>query len=300
MTFSPNAKETQFTFENDLLSGVLQPTGHRHGIRKLIHKPTGASLVHPDFSMLNLYLLFATGKCIASARTFQRTVTPKSRRIHIFCEPTQQHRINLQLSYQLVSQNAIDLKITARSRDDYPAYEALVANYFDLALKPQFCISDSNFSRSRKNLHWYTPVAQHQHKDNALVFPRDAQAAQLHRDGRWSNVKSIYHWKTHHYYAHPIALQLHPEHNIAVALMTHPETCPSLSWTIGIADIKQGSYGSDHLDDPHKARNPIYTSLFGHHLQAPKEYTARMRLTVIPLDAQMTHLHEAYDTFLSN
>ncbi|MGA1196894.1 MAG: hypothetical protein ACO36I_10390 [Candidatus Latescibacterota bacterium] len=297
--FSPNQKQTQFTFETDLLSGILQPTGHRHGIRQLIHKPTGVSLVHPDFSLLNLYLLFTTGQCIASARTLQRTITTQSNRVHIHCEPTHQHRADLTLTYHLQPPNAIDLTITVRTRDDYVAYEALLANYFDLAFKPQFCVSDSNFSKSRKAIHWYTPIAQHQHKNNALIFPRDAQVAHLHHDGRWSNVKSIYQWKTHHYYAYPIALQVHSEHNIAIALMAQPQTCPSYSWTIGIADINQGSYGSDHLDDPQKARNPIYTSLFGHNLQAPQHYTAHIRLAVMSLDDQMSNLYSEYESFLT-
>ncbi|MFT5368966.1 MAG: hypothetical protein ACI8V2_003940 [Candidatus Latescibacterota bacterium] len=299
MTFSANAKNTLFTFDTGLLSGTLQPIGHRQGIRQLIHKPTGLSLVHPDFSLLNLYLIFATGQCIASARAFKRTITTKSNRVRIHCDPTNQHRANLSLTYHLVSPNVIDLHVAIRTRDDYKAYEALLSNYFDLALKPQFCTSQRDPSQSSKSIHWYTPFAQHQLKNNALVFPRDAQAAQLHHDGRWSNVKSIYQWKTQNYYAHPIALQTHPEHNIAVALMTHPKTCPSFSWTIGIADIHQGSYGSDHLDDPHKARNPIYTSLFGHDLYAPQQYTAHIRLAVIQLDPQMSNLYTAYNTFLS-
>ena len=297
--FTPNTKNTRFTFETDLLSGTLQPTGHHHGIRKLVHKPSGLSFVHPNFSLLNLYLLFTTGKCIASARTFQGTVSYQENAIHIHSEPTQNHHANLTLTYHLVPPNAVDLKITVHTRTHFRAYEALLANYFDLAFKPQFCVSESNFRTPNTGVQWYTPIAQHKHTNNALIFPRDAQSAQLHRDGRWSNVKSIYHWKTQHYYAHPIALQIHPEHNIALALMTRRQTCPSMSWTIGIADIQQSSYGSDHQDDPHKARNPIYTSLFGHDLNAHQHYTTHIRLIILPIDTQMSHVFEAHNTFLS-
>ena len=197
----------------------------------------------------------------------------------------------MSLTYQLVPPNAIDLHIAVRAREDYAAYEALLSNYFDLELKPKFCTSESKYAQSPESIYWHTPFAQHQHKDNALIFPRDAKAAQLHLDGRWSNVKSIYKWKTHSYYAYPIAIQTHPDHKIAVVLMAHVETCPSFSWTIGIADIQQGSYGSDHLDDPHKSRNPIYTSLFGHNLLASKQYTAHLRLAVIDIDSQMADLY---------
>jgi len=93
--FSPNANQTLFHFETDLIKGTLQPAGHRHGIRKLIHKPTGISIVHPEFSLLNVYLLFATGQCMASARSFRRTVSVEPNAIHVHCEPTHAHRADL-------------------------------------------------------------------------------------------------------------------------------------------------------------------------------------------------------------
>jgi hypothetical protein len=294
--FYPNARQSLFTFESDVFRGSLQPSGHRQGIRSLIHKPTGLSLVHPDFSLLNLYLIFATGQCIASARAFKRSVSTDGATVCVHCDPTHQHRAELNLTYRIAHPNAIDLVVDVCTRDTYRGYEALVSNYFDLAFKPQFCVSESTLSKASQTAHWYTPVAQHQHRDNALIFARDPLASQLHRDGRWSN----YQWKTHGYYAYPIALQVHPEHRIALALMTRAEMCPSFSWTIGIADIQQGSYGSDHLDDPHKARNPIYASLFGGDFFAPQHYSTRIRLAVIPLDSEMSALFEAYDAFLSD
>ena len=48
-----------------------------------------------------------------------------------------------------------------------------------------------------------------------------------------------------------------------------------------------------------KARNPINTSLFGHDLHTSKQYTAHIRLAVIPTDPQMSNIQTAYDTFLS-
>ena len=258
--FTPNANQNLFHFETDLLKGTLQPPGHRHGIRKLIHKPTGHSIVHPDFPLLNVYLLFTTGQCIASARSFHRTVSVKTNTIRVHYEPTRAHRADLTLTYRLTRPDAIDLTISIRSRDHYPAYEALIANYFDLALQPYICAADSY-----RNLHWFTPIVRELYRDNALIFPRDAESARLHLDGRWSNVRSIYKWKSQYYYAYPIALQVHPDHNIATLLMTRSESCPSLSWTVGFADAKISSHRSDHLDDPLKARNPLYLSLFGQH-----------------------------------
>lgn len=297
--FSPNAQNTHISFETDLLSGTLQPAGHHHGIRQLTHKPSGLPLVHPNFSLLNLYLLFTTGKCIASARTFQGNISAQKDHVHIYTDPTQNHPANLTLSYHLIPPNVIDLKITVHPQAPLRAYEALVAHYFDLAFKPQFCVSESNFRHTRTNMHWHTPIAQNQYTNNARIFPRDAHSAQMHRDGRWSNVKSIYQWKTQQYYALPIAIQVHAEHNIAIALMAHRETCPSFAWTIGMANIQQGSYGSDHLDDPYKARNPIYTSLFGQDLNPHHSHIAHMRLAVLPFDPHLSSVLTAYEDFLS-
>lgn len=292
--FTPNTNHTLFHFETDLLQGTLQPAGHRHGIRKLIHKPTGLSLVHPDFSLLNVYLLFTTGQCLASARSFRRTVSVKHNAIQVHCEPTHLHRADLTLTYRLAPPDAVDLTISVRARDHYPAYEVLLASYFDLALQPQICATNTY-----RDLHWFTPVVHNLYKNNALIFPRDVETARHHLDGRWSNVRSIYLWKSQHYYAYPLALQGHSEHNIAALLMTHPQTCPSISWTVGLADTKISSYRSDHLDDPLKARNPLYLSLFGHHLYPTIRYTARVRLAVTDLDPAMAMPIKTYKTFMA-
>jgi hypothetical protein len=201
----------------------------------------------------------------------------KRNSIQVHCEPTRLHRADL--TYRLAPPNAIDLTISVRARDHYPAYEALLASYFDLALQPQICSTNTY-----RDLHWFTPVLRDLYKNNDLIFPRDAETARHHLGGRWSNVRSIYQWKSQHYYAYPLALQSHPEHNIATLLMTHPKSCPSISWTVGLADAKTSSYRSDHLDDPLKARNPLYLSLFGHHLNPTVRYTAHVRLAVTDLD----------------
>ena len=294
--FFPNEKQTLFHFETDLLRGVIHPRGHRHGIRKLIHKPTGLSLVHPDFPLLNLYLLFAAGRCLATARSTQRTVAADPTAVRINWYPTRAHRATLQVSYHLSAPNAIDLVIAAHAHDDYPAYEAMVANYFDLAFKPSIYVSGGQYQRAP---HWFSPVLHHLYRDNALVFPRNAKTAQFHRDGRWANVRSIYRWKTQHYYALPIAMQIHPEQHIAVALMAHPETCASLSWTVGLADAKISSFGSDHFDNPRNARNPLYISLFGHDLEATGCHIARMRLSVIELDTNQMAPLDCYRAFIA-
>ena len=82
-------------------------------------------------------------------------------------------------------------------------------------------------------------------------------------------------------------------------LMTHPETCSSVSWTVGLADAKTSSYRSDHLDDPFKARNPLYLSLFGNHLHPTVRYTAHIRLAVTDLDPKMEAPIKSYKTFIA-
>ncbi|MCZ6635389.1 MAG: hypothetical protein O7G87_18470 [bacterium] len=294
--FHSNTNGTLYNFETDLLQGTIQPGGHRHGIRKLIHKPSGLQLVHPDFALLNLYLLLAQGQCLASARSIYRTVTLQNNTIRIHWEPTPLHRAGLDLTYQWVNASTLDLTITVSAHENYPAYEAFLASYFDLALRPYICTDGGSYS---KEPHWHTPVLQQLHRNNALVFPRDAEAGRLHLDGRWRNVRSIYLWKSEQYYAYPLAIQAHPDQQIAVVLMAHPETCPAVCWTVGLADVNISSYQSDHLDDPYKARNPLYLSLFGQDLQPRDKRTARVRLAVIELDKAMEHPIEVYKAFIN-
>ena len=286
-------------FETEELKGILQPWGHHHGIRHLIHKPTNTEVTHPDFTLLNLYFLFATGTCLASGRSVPKTVSGDEHAVRIRWEPTHLHKAELTACYQVKEPNLIDLTLTVRAREVYPAYEALLSSYFDLSFRPYIYVSGSTYADPPDEPHWYTPMLHHLYKDNALVFPRDPQMARLHLDGRWGNVQSIYRWKSHQYYALPLAIQANQDQKIATVLMSRPEDCAAVCWTVGIADIKVSSYQSDHMDDPFNARNPLYMSLFGTDFQPGNRRTVRTRLAVTPLDEQMTTPLAAYKSFIS-
>ncbi|MDW8368430.1 MAG: hypothetical protein RMK49_21505, partial [Abditibacteriales bacterium] len=71
--FTPN-ETGGYNFETAEMKGWLLPEGQRHGVKTLVHKPTGIDVVHPQYDVLNLFLLFSTNHCMGTAREKERTV----------------------------------------------------------------------------------------------------------------------------------------------------------------------------------------------------------------------------------
>ena len=278
------AVDTQdlWEFETEVLAGTIRPWGHHHGVNHLIHKPTGVRLVHPDYTLFNLYFIFCEGACLASARSAQKTVRVHEDCVSIHWKAAELHRAELTACYRVLEPNIIEFSVTVNAMENYTAYEAFLSSYFDLSLRPYVYVSGGSFVGSRP--HWYTPVVESLYRDNAIVFPRDARCARMHLDGRWGNVKTLYQWKSQQYYGLPLAVQADRERGVGAVLMSQRQDCPSINWTVGISDPRQSSYRSDHLDDPMNARNPLYFSLFGEDVEAGVERTARVRLVVVGLD----------------
>ena len=74
-------KNSVYDFETSELKGSLRAQSPdpqvdiRHGISQLVHKPSGVSIIHPKYSALNLFRLFATHTGLGEPRLFERTVS---------------------------------------------------------------------------------------------------------------------------------------------------------------------------------------------------------------------------------
>ncbi|MCS7187424.1 MAG: hypothetical protein RMK89_10795 [Armatimonadota bacterium] len=276
-------------FETEELKGFLLPEGQRHGVKTLVHKPTGVDFVHSQYDVLNLFLLFSTNHCMGTAREKGRTVRQiANNAIEVHWAPTNEHKAELTAIYQIKEPNIVDLTITVKAHWIYPAYELFLSNYFDPSMRPHVYVQGSPYPDLPNQPQWIAPLVNDVFLETGLVFPRDQHAARLSVDGRWDRIWALYQWNPQHYYAKPIALQTDTEKRIAAVLMSRPKDCFAVV----------SGYHSDNLNDPFKGQNPLYLSLFGDDLVIGSERTAYVRLQVTALDEDMQKPLELYDNFM--
>ncbi|MBI2950544.1 hypothetical protein HYY27_00545 [bacterium] len=289
MTLTHDPDKNGWHFETGELKGFLLPEGQRHGVKTLVHKPTGIDVAHPKYDLLNLFLLFSTNHCMGTAREKERAVRAEGDAVEVTWKPTDNHRAELIARYQPREPNIVDLSVTVRSQWPYPAYEVFLSNYFDPAFQPYVYVQGSPFAIPPNQPQWIAPAVNDVYVGTGLVFPRDQHAARRSVDGRWERIWALYQWNPQRYYERPVMFQTDPQRRVAAALMSRPQDCFAVI----------SGYNSDNMKDPFKDQNPLYLSLFGDDLTAGFERTARVRLQVTELDAGMKGPLELYDRFIS-
>ncbi len=276
-------------FETQELKGFLLPEGQRHGIKSLLHKPTGIDVVHPKYDVLNFFLLFSTNHCMGTDREKERTVQATEDGIVIHWAPTEDHKAELIALYQFKEPKIVDLTVAVRSQWVYPAYEVFLSNYFDPSMQPYVYVQGSPYADPPNQPQWIAPSVNDVFVGTGLVFPRDQHAARLSVDGRWERIWALYQWNPQRYYAKPVMFQTDPQRRIAAVLMSRPEDCFAVV----------SGYNSPNENDPFKGQNPLYLSLFGNDLVIGSERTAKVRLQVTELDEVMKRPLKLYEAFLS-
>jgi hypothetical protein len=289
MPLTYDSQREGWVFETEQLSGFLLPYGERHGIKTLVHKPTGLDVVHPKYDVLNLFLLFSTNLCMGQARQLERSVVQEGDSLVVSFAPSPEHKAELIARYTLVEPNAIDLTVTVRSQWVYPAYELFLSNYFPSAFRPHVYVKGSPYSAGGGADEWIAPQVNEVFVGTGLVFPRDQHAAVRPVDGRWNRLWALYQWNPQRYYAAPVLYQRAPGGEVAAVLMSRPQDCFAVVT----------GYDSPNLADPFKDQNPLYLSLFGQDLVIGSEMTAAARLVVGPVDKEGKQALAWYEEFMA-
>lgn len=276
MKLTHDSEKNIWLFETEELSGFIQPEGARHGVKQLLHKPTGIQVVHPKYDVLNLFLLFSMNLCMGSAREKARTVQAAGDAIEVRWPPTDDHRVELVAQYRVQEPNAIDLTITLRPQWPYRAYELFLSNYFDPSMRPHVYVQGSAYADPPNQPQWIAPAVNEVYLGTGLVFPRDLKA------------KVLYQWNPQRFYEKPVVFQADPERRVAAVLMSRPEDCFAVVT----------GYHSQNPNDPFAAQNPMYLSLFGEDVLPGQEHTVRARLAVTKPDGDLSRPLALYDAFV--
>ncbi|MBI2299038.1 MAG: hypothetical protein HYU66_08870 [Armatimonadetes bacterium] len=271
-------------FETDELRGFLLPTGQRHGVKTLVHKPTGLEVVHPSYDVLNMFLLFSTNLCMGQARTLERTSEREGNSVMVRFRPSAEFRAELTARYTFVEPNAIDLTIHLKSDWVYPAFELFLSNYYPPGWQPHAYVQGCEYSPHGGADEWIAPVANDVFLGTGLVFPRDQHVSPRSVDGRWNRIWALYQWNPQRYYARPLVSQTDPDRRVQALLMARPDDC--------FATVT--GYSSTNMDDPFVSQNPLYLCLFGVDLLPGTERTVTARLAVVAGDEDWLRVYDGF------
>jgi len=285
---TPNADG--YAFETEAMVGRIAPQGAYHGIWQLRDKVSGRELIHPKYSALNLFRLFAVHQGMGQPRLMERSVSCDGSAVTIHWAATEAHLGELEAKYTIAGPAAIDLEVTARVRGSYAGYEIFLSSYFDPAFRPFVYLKSSRNRKSAVDQERVCPMVNDVFRGTVLVFARDAHMARRCIDGRWDRSE----WGAPtvqmcpvRYYSVPVAYLEDAEHARAVVLMSSPEDCASISTR----------YHADNEADRMTPYSAFDFSLFGRDVAPEQEIRVRVRMALVSLvDAEDAPL-QAYEAF---
>jgi len=290
ITLTHNPSAGTYDFETDEVSGSIQPQGAYHGVTRLTDRRTGRQVIHPKYSALNLFRLFAVHQGMGQPRLTPRRTEVHPAAVEIHWPATEAHQGELTARYEVVEPNAVDLTVRLRCAGTYAGYELFVSNYFDPALVPHVYLKPNRFSRSTGEADRVAPMVNDVFRGTVLVFPRDAHAARRCVDGRWDRSEwgdpTVQMCPVRHH-AYPAAFVADPEGRLGAALMSRPGDCTAISTRYHAADEADRMVAYSAFD----------FSLFGGDLTPGDERTVRVRLALTPLDGGMTQPLAMYRKF---
>ena len=286
----PDRTTGAFAFDTDVMAGRIEPAGAYHGVGSLIDKRTGRQLIHPDYSALNLFRLFAQHQAMGQPRFMERSTSAVAGGVEIRWPPTAEHQVELVARYTVPAADAIDLRVTVRSEGTYAGYELFPAQLLRpgaaSARLPQGQPLRRTGGRPRPGgAHGERRLSRH----GAGVRPRSARGPALRgrtlepqRGGR-PTVQMC----PVRYYAHCLAFLTDPGERLAAALMARPRDCYAISTR----------YFAENQADRMAPYSAFDLSLFGSDLVPGDEVTVGVRLALLPIDGDLSRPLGYYRAF---
>jgi len=175
-------------------------------------------------------------------------------RVQVRWQADADHPFDLTAVYGWSGADTLDVVTTVTPQRDLPGFEQYLASYHQ-----GFATS---FVYAREGAE-AALVEARQSDGEWQIFPRDDQAVQLIRDGRWQRQPHPVEWTVRAPLAAPLGVRRDPATGLAVLVMAPPEDCFAVSTPYG--------------EEGHRS---IYLSLFGRDLAAGQAATVRSRLVV--------------------
>lgn len=206
----------EFTFNTGVLRGVLRAGGVSKGLSDVVHIPTGQRL-DSSMGLLSHYRVFTLGKRYGGGAWDWpgEAALEADGSVVTRWAATAERPFALTAQYRWISAEAVEVTTTVTASQPLKKFESFLASYFTPSFTNSLVCTGGNemfTSACREAGDWQ-------------AFPRDAAAAAVIRDGRWTLEPHPVDWKILPVFQDPIALRGAPGLGLTVALMADPREC---------------------------------------------------------------------------
>lgn len=266
LAFKP-AGQGLYEFNTGPLQGGLKLDGKYQGLYPLIDSATGAELVHPP-GVFSLYRVFSGKERFGNAArdwpTQPRLLSDGA--VEVRWPSAEDHPLEIVAVYRWVTPEALDLELSVTPQRHMPEFELFLSSYFGKGFRAAVYLAPESEPNCPPR---FVPIDKPADSRSAYVmFPRDPQAVEWIRDGRWQVGANPVDWDVCGRFAAPLAFRRDTALGLTCAMMSRPEDCFAVASPWNPATPTAGGYRS------------LYLSLFGNDVKAGETARARCRLVI--------------------
>jgi hypothetical protein len=246
-----------FRFDTGALRGTLRLDGRAIGLRPVVEGGSGQQ-VAGVFGLLSPYRLLASGARFGTAAWDWPSVgrSLPDGGVEVSWTADEQHPLDMTATYRLAAASVLDFQTTVRPRRELRQFELFLASYFEGFPSCSACIRSATGGEPRL-------LEASRAAGPWQMFPRDAGAVQLIRDGRWKCPPNPVDWTIMPELAFPLAVRREAGSGLAAVLMAPAGDAFAVSMPYG--------------EEGHRS---LYLSLFGRDLSPGRTASARARLVI--------------------
>ena len=266
LVFRP-AEQGYYEFDTGVLNGKLKLDGRRQGLYPLVDAATGTELIRPP-GIFSFYRVFTTNNRFGNAARDWPTVSRvlPDGAVEVRWPPAERHPLEITAIYRWKAADTLDLEITVKPQRDMPRFELFMSSYFVKTFRASVFMKPDDNAEGRPR---FVPADRKPHsKGGYVMFPRDEEAVQMIRDGRWTIPPSPVDWAVERWLATPMAIRRDEAAGLTALMMCPPDDCFAVSSPWNPASPEAGGYRS------------LYLSLFGRDLEAGQTARVRCRLVI--------------------
>ncbi len=264
------------SFDTGILRGKLRADGKSLGLSSVVHIPSGAAL-SGAYGIFGHYRVFVTNKRFGTAASDWPSTARllEDGAVEVSWPAAKDRPFELRAIYRWHDPSTLDLETVVKAQEELPHFESFLASYFNEAFMNSIVFVRENPETPGKPGF----LAAKKSFGDWLMFPRDAGAVKLIKDGRWTIDPHPVDWAIMPEFSKPLGIRRDPKTGITAVLMAPRDDCFALS-------------------TPHQAEGhySLYMSLFGGTIRSGEVARARARLWIAqnPSDQDILDAYRAY------
>ena len=252
-----------FDFDTGRYQGQLKLDGKYQGLHPMTDAATKTEWAHPPGIFSFYRVLTTNGRYGNAARDWPtQSKVAENGAVDVHWPAAEEHPLEITGVYRWTRADTLDLDITVKPQCDMPMFELFMSSYFGKTFMAQVYTKRRGASEPS-----FEPIDKKTETPGGYVmYPRDDEAVQMIRDGRWKLGSNPVDWAVEPYLAAPLVLRRDTENGLVAIMMCPPDDCFAVASPWNPATPEGGGYRS------------LYLCLFGRDLKSGGTARARCRL----------------------